>query len=207
MKPLVLVDGEYSASLDGLTLAGDRILEIKVPMKGRDSSLWKSIEARSLPEHYQHQVQHQLMVTKADIADVYIFDSTEGVVFPVAPDPDCWPRIQAAWDEFMRYVIEAQAPPLTDRDTRIRDDSEWLKAAAQYIQLRTAYDEAQRAAADAKDLLIALTSHASERGGGLSVTRYWKAGVIDYKKIPELKTLDLEAYRGAPREETRITTA
>ncbi|MEO9161594.1 MAG: YqaJ viral recombinase family protein, partial [Casimicrobiaceae bacterium] len=114
----------------------DRILEIKVPMKGRDSSLWKSIEARALPEHYQHQVQHQLMVTKADIADVYIFDGTEGVVFPVAPYPDCWPRIQAAWDEFMRYVIEAQAPPLTDRDTRIRDDSEWLEAAAKYIELR-----------------------------------------------------------------------
>ena len=29
MKPLVIVDGEYSASLDGFTLAGDRIVEIK----------------------------------------------------------------------------------------------------------------------------------------------------------------------------------
>ena len=29
MQPLVLVDGEYSASLDGLTLGGERIVEIK----------------------------------------------------------------------------------------------------------------------------------------------------------------------------------
>ncbi|MEO9161595.1 MAG: hypothetical protein ABI349_04230 [Casimicrobiaceae bacterium] len=41
----------------------------------------------------------------------------------------------------------------------------------------------------------------------MTVTRYWKAGAIDYKKIPELKALELEAYRGAPREETRISVA
>lgn len=83
MKPLVLVDGEYSASLDGLTLAGERLVEIKCPLKGRESSLWKAIEAtpRALPEHYQWQVQHQLMVSKADVADVFVFDGSEGMVF------------------------------------------------------------------------------------------------------------------------------
>jgi hypothetical protein len=106
----------------------------------------------------------------------------------------------------MRCVTEAQAPALTASDTRIRDDPEGLSAAAAYLELGTAYDEAQKAFADAKDRLVALTTHGSERGGGLSVTRYWKAGAIDYKKIPELKALDLEAYRGPPREETRITT-
>ena len=38
MQPLVVVDGEYGCSLDGWTLAGDRILEAKVPMKGRESA-------------------------------------------------------------------------------------------------------------------------------------------------------------------------
>src|SRR5437764_381882 len=33
MQPLVIVEGEYSASLDGLTLAGERLLEIKCPVK------------------------------------------------------------------------------------------------------------------------------------------------------------------------------
>ena len=107
MQPLVMVDGEYSASLDGLTLAGDRLVEIKCPLKGRDSTLWKSIESdRRLPEHYQWQIQHQLMVTKADIADVYIFDGAEGIIFPVAPDASAWPRIHAAWDAFAQYVSE-----------------------------------------------------------------------------------------------------
>src|SRR5437762_905865 len=83
MQPLVLVDGEYSASLDGLTLGGERIVEIKCPVKGRDSTLWKAIEAGRLPEHYQWQVQHQLMVTKAEVADVFVFDGTEGIQLEV----------------------------------------------------------------------------------------------------------------------------
>jgi YqaJ-like viral recombinase domain len=74
MQPLVLVDGDYSASLGGLTLAGDRVLEIKCPFRGRDSALWKSVQEGKLPEHYRWQVQHQLMVDRAEVADVFVFD-------------------------------------------------------------------------------------------------------------------------------------
>src|SRR5437016_1950447 len=34
IQPLVMVEGEYSASLDGITLDGGLILEIKCPFKG-----------------------------------------------------------------------------------------------------------------------------------------------------------------------------
>jgi len=40
---------------------------------------------------------------------------------------------------------------------------------------------------------------------GVTVTRYWKARAIEYKTIPELDRVDVEKYRGAPRQETRIT--
>ena len=113
MQPLVLVDGEYSASLDGLTLSGDRVLEIKCPFKRRDSTLWKSVADGILPEHYELQVQHQLHVAGADMADVYVFDGTEGLLLEVTPRPDTWHRIHHGWDGFMRCVQEAQAPPLT----------------------------------------------------------------------------------------------
>lgn len=155
MQPLVMVDGEYSASLDGLTLAGERILEIKCPLKGRDSTLWKTIESGRLPEYYQLQVQHQLMVSKADIANVFVFDGAEGIVFPLAPDPSTWPRIHEARDSFMRCVTNSEAPPLTDRDTRLRDDPEWLEAAAAYLELKTAYDELSAQFDEAKERLIA----------------------------------------------------
>jgi len=53
---------------------------------------------------------------------------------------------------------------------------------------------------------VGLTSHVKEQDAGVSVTRLWKRGNIDYKKIPELKVLELDQYRGSPREEARITT-
>jgi hypothetical protein len=30
----------------------------------------------------------------------------------------------------------------------------------------------------------------------VSVTRFWKAGSVDYKKVVELRGVDLEQYRG-----------
>jgi putative phage-type endonuclease len=205
MQPLVIVDGEYSASLDGIQLDGGRMLEIKCPFRGRDSTLWKTVEAGRLPEHYQWQVQHQLMVTKAELADVYVFDGTEGIQLEVMPDPNAWPQIQAAWDAFMRCITDAQAPPLTARDTRVRDDPEWLSAAAAFLELRTAYDEPSTKFEAARASLVGLAAHAKEQGGGVAVTRLWKRGNVEYKRVPELAGVDLEQYRGAAREEVRIT--
>ena len=205
MQPLVLVDGEYSASLDGLTLGGDRILEVKCPYKGRASALWQAVEAGELPEHYHWQVQHQLMVTQAEVADVFVFDGSDGILFPVAPDPSRWPQIHTAWDEFAGYVRDVRAPPLTDRDTRLREDAEWMEAALAYLEAKRAADAVGKSLDEAKARLTGLASHAKEEGGGVSVTRFWKRGNIDYKRVPELAGMDLEQYRSASREDTRVT--
>ncbi|HYN58130.1 MAG TPA: hypothetical protein VET87_01070 [Rubrivivax sp.] len=53
--------------------------------------------------------------------------------------------------------------------------------------------------ARAKEDLVALARHPREQGAGVSVTRYWKAGNADYKKVMELKGVDLERYRGTGR--------
>jgi putative phage-type endonuclease len=204
MQPLVLVEGEYSASLDGLTLGGERLVEIKCPVKGRESTLWKTVETGRLPEHYQWQVQHQLMVTQASVADVFVFDGAESIQLEVAPRAEIWPQIHAGWDAFSKCLANKEAPPLTERDTRIRDDPEWLSAAAKYLELRTAYDELSARVDAAKECLVGLASHAKEQGGRVSVTRLWKRGNIDYKRVPELAGLDLEPYRAAAREETRV---
>ena len=72
------------------------------------------------------------------------------------------------------------------------------------------YQNAEMAAAESerlRDRLVALTSHASESGFGVTVTRYWKQGSVDYKKVPELRGVDLERYRGKGREEVRVVVA
>ncbi len=206
MQPLVLVEGEYSASLDGITLGGERMLEIKCPVKGRESTLWKTVAEGCLPEHYQYQVQHQLMVAKAEVADVYVFDGADGLLLEIAPDPSTWPRIREGWDAFAAFVASKSPPPLTKGDIRQRDDAEWAEAAQAYVEARRAADQVQRTLDEAKGRLVALTSHSSEAGGGVTVTRFWRRGSIDYSKIEELRAKDLEQYRSAPRLETRITT-
>jgi putative phage-type endonuclease len=136
MQPLVVVDGEYSASCDGWTLAGDRVLEVKCPLNGRDSMLWKTVEAGRLPEHYQWQVEHQLMVTSAAVADVFVFDGTEGILLEVAPDASTWLRIHRAWNTFAAFIASKTAPPLSQGDVRERSDAEWNAAATQYLETK-----------------------------------------------------------------------
>ena len=42
---------------------------------------------------------------------------------------------------------------------------------------------------------------------GVSAAKYWKAGSLDYKRVVELKGVDLEQYRGKGREEVRVTAS
>jgi len=71
MQPLVLEDGAYSARLDGMTLPGDLILEIKCPIRGARSDLWQDVAAGKVPENYMVQIQHQLMVSGAETAHLW----------------------------------------------------------------------------------------------------------------------------------------
>ncbi len=87
----------------------------------------------------------------------------------------------------------------------IRTDPEWLDAAREYIAAKKLADDTAVELESLKQRLLGLAQHRSEQGGGVSVSRYWKAGAIDYKKVPELAGVDLERYRGAEREEARVT--
>lgn len=174
---------------------------------GEESTLWQAIQARQLPEHYWWQAQHQLLVTRADVADVFVFDGSEGIVFPVAPERESWLKIQAAWDEFSRLVTTKAPPPLTKGDVVERNDAEWECAATAYVDAKRQADSATRLLDEAKARLVTLTQHTSETGAGVTLTRFWRSGAIDYKRVPQLHGVDLEQYRAPHREEVRITVA
>lgn len=72
--PLVMQQGGYTTSSDGITLDEDVIVEIKCPMRGRRSDLWADVVAGSVPEYYRLQVPHQLMVSGARVAHLWVFD-------------------------------------------------------------------------------------------------------------------------------------
>jgi len=205
MQPLVLVEGDYSASLDGLTFEGDLLLEIKCPVKGKDSVLWQQVAQGEIPAHYRWQLEHQFLVSKAQTGHLYIFDGTDGILLEVIPCPERWQAIHEAWDGFMRCIETDTPPPLTERDKVTRSDAAWQAAAERYALLKAEAETLAGRLDTAKETLVGLAKHPSEAGFGVAVTHYWKAGSVDYKRVPELASVDLDAYRQKGRWETRVT--
>lgn len=176
VEPVVMVDGDYSASLDGLSFDGRLILEIKCPMHGRDSETWKAVADFKIPDHYHLQVQHQLMVSGAAACDFYVWDGKSmGICLRVTPDVRIHAEIRSAWDYFWsEYIVKDAPPPLTPADTVTRNDRAWVDAAQRYIDAKEAAEGANKDLEGAREALVALSSHNSERGYGVSVCRYWK---------------------------------
>lgn len=207
MQPLVLEADGYSASLDGMTLEGDLVLEIKCPLRGTRSDLWQDVQSGQVPTHYGIQVQHQLMVSGAALAHLWVFDGNQGILHAIEPDATVMEQIQAGWDNFEQYLTGDTPPPLTEADTVVRDDPAWAAAAAAYTQAKQEADALAERVEAARQNLIALARHPREHGAGVSVTRYWKQGGVDYKKVPQLQGLDLSPYRNKARQEVRVMVA
>lgn len=207
MQPLVLQDGAYSASLDGITFDQDLILEIKCPVRGTRSDLWQDVSAGAVPEHYCLQVQHQLMVSGAQLAHLWIFDGQRGLLHEIGRDDAVIERIKTAWDAFQVFMDTDTPPPLSDADTVQRGDLGWAVAAEAFASAKKAADAADLALTAARDALVKLAQHPREQGAGVAVTRFWKTGSVAYAKIPALQGLDLSQWRGKAREEVRISLA
>ena len=205
MQPLVLHAGLYSASLDGMDLDGKLIVEIKCPYRGQESQLWKDAVSGLVPEYYQLQVQHQLYVSGADLAHFWVYANGKGLLLPIERDEAVMDAIRRGWDAFQPYLDGDMPPPLTDADTVVRDDADWHAAATAFVQAKAASDTADTVLAQAREALVALAKHPKETGAGVSVTRFWKAGNVDYKRVPELKDVYLDKYRGKAREDVRVS--
>jgi putative phage-type endonuclease len=205
MQPLVLQYGPYSASLDGMDLDGQLIVEIKCPYKGQASRLWDGALEGVIPDYYRLQVQHQLMVAGAALAHLWVFDGSQGLLIPIDRDEAAMEAIRRGWDAFQVCLSTDTPPPLTDADTVVREDGAWQSAANAFAVAKVAADAADSVLAQAREALVALAQHPKETGAGVSVTRFWKQGSVAYAKLPELQGVDLEKYRGKAREEVRVT--
>ncbi len=95
---------------------------------------------------------------------------------------------------------------MTERDTLVREDAEWISAAKAYRAAKEVLHQAQASAAAARKALVDLAHHPRVAGGGVAVTKFWQDGRIDYASIPELKGVELDSYRGPKTQQVRITT-
>ena len=190
--------------MDRVKLTHGRIAGLVCPT-GKTQAFLRDTEVPKLAVRVQ--VQHQLMVSGAAQAHLWVFDGQQGLLHVVEQDPEAPVRIRAAWDEFSKYLVADTPPPLAEGDSRQRGDADWHQAAMAYLEAKREAEAAAARVEATRELLTALATHPKETGAGVTVTRFWKAGSVDYKKVVELEGVDLERYRAKAREEVRVSVA
>lgn len=105
LYPCVGVEGQYSASFDGITLLQDTAFEHKMS----NAELWESVFRANalneeLPVLYRAQMEQQCMVSGAErvlfMVSKRIEDGIERRSCWYSPDPDLRARIVAGWAQF-----------------------------------------------------------------------------------------------------------
>lgn len=198
-EPQVVARERLSASLDGLSFDGHRVLEIKCPLQGRDSQTWSDVaEFGRPPPHYWWQVQQQLYCTQASVCHFVVCHAdgeqiSDSIGCEVYPDPDSQTALLKAWAEFFTYLDSDTPPPPHEDDVVERVDRQWRDAVARWREARYWLEEARRAEAEARKALIDLAGGRSAMGAGIRLTRFWKRGEIDWRRATE--GMDLEPYR------------
>lgn len=205
MQPVCLESIErpwMRGSLDGAEIDLSLILEIKCPGQNDHATA----RAGKVPEHYRPQVQHLLAVSGAKCLHYWSFDGADGVLVEVEPDADYIAgMIERELAFFENHIKADTPPPMNERDTVLRSDEQWIAAAARYRNLSRIAEQAEIAASEARDELIRLAADQSSAGAGIKASRYFRAGAVDYKKVPQLKGVDLEPYRKAGAWQWRVS--
>lgn len=170
------------ASPDGL-IGDDAVLEIKCPFRIRDDEQpkFKSIEDQ---QHYYAQVQIEMFCTGRTKAYFYQWTRNGSKLEIVPFDPD-W--IDAHFPELLEFYNEWQSRKNEKDDALL----------AEFEAAKVAMDEAKEHLEAVKTRMIDLVKmRGTDAIQGLSVREIERKGTIQYAKIPELKEIDLEQYRG-----------
>ena len=130
---------------------------------------------------------------------------TDAIHCDVLPDAQMHAAIRAAWAQFFEHLDADTPPPLTDKDVRERDDTEWRQAVAEWKAAKALLDDAKGAEGEARKALLALAGEQSTAGAGVKATRYFVAGGADYKRAAEDAGADLSNYQKPGRWQWRLT--
>lgn len=202
MKPACYSRDEIIlASLDGEN-ENEGLLEAKYV--GKD--VVKKAHEGEIPAHHRVQVNQQLLVTGYDKAHyVCSNDGKDFVAVIVRPDKKLQEEIREKIFNFWNMVLSGKAPELGPQDTMFITDADQRTLFRKFKEIHA---EKERILQEYKALEAQIKDsckHPKTSCAGVKVTRYERAGAVNYKKIPELKGLDLEPYRNKASIITKIT--
>jgi putative phage-type endonuclease len=180
------------ASLDGFNAAnGGRVLEIKCPGKEDHATAL----AKKIPEKYIWQLVHQLMVADAAQADYFSFDGERGVTVPFYRDLKLEKMLILKELAFWELVQSDTPPELTDKDFKILRGKEEKALFTKFKKLKLEVDAKSEALEEVRKEIIEHVEHPRVICADVQLVKSERKGAVDYAKIPELRSIDLEKYR------------
>lgn len=184
---------QIAASLDAMDFAGEIIVEHKLYRDSKASEeRFALARAGELTDYDMAQVQQQLLVSGVGKCLFVVSDGTPDniAIAEVLPNANWFECIEQGWAQF--------AADLEAYQCITREDGDWQAAAQDYLSLDAqikALTEQQKAVRLRLEEMADDSGAKKITGGGIVVQRITRKGNVDYKKIPELRGVDLEAYR------------
>lgn len=194
MTPMVMVCRDFPilmASLDGFNEKENIIFEAKY--MGAENLA--KVRSGKIPAHHECQIQAQLRVSGAKKCIYFAMDSYGNAAhLDVFPIEDYMTDIVTAATKFMDMVASGTQPEPSERDFHVVEDERF----ATLCELKVKMDEAKEAFEEFKDFIDEFSEYTRIKAHGLMIVRSVRKGSINYSKIPQIKGIDLERYRGAP---------
>ncbi len=192
--PMVAVNKEYLASLDGLNFDKDTLIEIKVSEK-----TFNDIKnCGDLPENYLLQIHHQMMVVDT-VRTGYLVaynPKTEEIAISeaIGRSKQDYLEIKTAWDKF-----DDEKDTLKVLEFDLSDNKYFMEAAEEFKAAKQIADAGNEVLAKAKEKLYKYYKGGKTFGGGVTVSyakestsTKWADVVKDNKKL--LKDVDMSKY-------------
>ena len=192
--PCVLQHDEYDwmiASLDGMSLDGKKIVEIKCGSKQEH----EDVILGSIPKKYYAQIQHQLAVSGLNESYYFSFYKNQGATTVVKRDDKYIETLIEKEKEFWKSLDELKFPALTERDYVERNDYQWMDLSHKWLEINRQLKFLEEQEEKVREKLVTLSGGSNTRGSGLKLSKIIRKGNIDYGSIKELQSVDLEKHR------------
>lgn len=199
--PVVIKNIKYPyllASMDGVQLSMlgyvQYAVEIKVPGKKTHEMAMNDI----IPEHYQWQLLHQMIVCDLQTIFYFSWNETSSKILEFSRDPDMEKRYLEQAEEFWKSVQDPVGKPIEPGDSDYLDmegDKEWEHKSYCWMHAKQRKEEAIKDEEECRKILIELSKNQCAQGNGVRLTKYVSRGRIDYGAIEELRGVNLEQYR------------
>lgn len=203
VKPLRIFSSTHQwmmASVDGISVNGKTLLEIKCPGK-HDHLIAMNGD---IPKKYYAQLQHQMLV--CDLQEMYYFSYSEdcyNLVCVQRDDGYCKLMIDKE-EKFFQNLINRTPPRgiyISDDNGSI-EDLDWESLSEEYKAISAKIKELECEKKILSDRIIQKCDGKNCRGNGISVFKASRKGTVNYQKIITDLNVDvnIEEYRSSESE-------